>query len=318
MGFRHRQGLGPQTVRPNHAPSGSQSAGREPGSETWVWAPFILLTTATIQYIGASIAVHLFATVAVIAVGWARGFFGSLMLLAWRRPRIDLTSREGWTSLIFPAIYGISLVSTNIIFYFALARIPLGTTVALEFLGPVLLAAMLGRGWRVRVGIVLAVLGVFLISWVGVDMSEPGVAAGVFFAILAGLTWAVYMYVGRKLAVSGIGLNSLAIGMFIGTLVWLPVSIPHLGDVFGDIRIIGLVALVGLLSSVVPYVMDAVIMRRINAGTFALLNSLLPATSLVVGLILLKQVPTAGEIAGLIAITVAVALATYPGRHKRA
>lgn len=312
MGFRHRQGLGPQTVRPNHTP-----AGRPAGSETWVWAPFILLTTATIQYVGASIAVHLFATVAVIAVGWARGFFGSLMLLAWRRPHVDLRTREGWKALGFPAIYGISLVSTNIIFYFALARIPLGTTVALEFLGPVLLAAILGRGLRVRIGIVLAVIGVFLISWVGVDMSEPGVGAGVFFAILAGLTWAIYMYVGRKLAVSGIGLDSLAIGMFIGTLAWLPVAIPHLGDVFSDIKVIGLVALVGLLSSVVPYVMDAVIMRRINAGTFALLNSLLPATSLIVGLVLLKQVPTPGEIAGLVAITVAVALATYPGRKPR-
>lgn len=285
-------------------------------AETWAWAPAILLTTATIQYVGASIAVHMFATVAVIAVGWARGFFGSLMLLAWRRPRVDLRSQEGRRALAFPALYGISLVSTNIIFYFALARIPLGTTVALEFLGPVLLAAMVGRGLRVWTAIASAVVGVFLISWVGVDLSEPGVAAGVVLAILSGLTWALYMWVGRKLAVSGIGLDSLAIGMFIGGLVWLPIALPSLDQVFFDARVLGLVALVGLLSSVIPYGMDSVIMRRIDAGTFALLNSLLPATSLLVGLVLLRQVPTPGEVAGLVMITVAVALATYPGRLK--
>ncbi|MFY9262342.1 MAG: EamA family transporter [Actinomycetaceae bacterium] len=286
---------------------------RDTAQETWAWAPVILLVTAFIQYYGASIAVHLFAVASVLAVGWGRAFSGSLMLLAWRRPKIDVRSAAGRRALIGPAILGVALVSTNLIFYLAIARIPLGTTVALEFIGPVILALVAGRGWRVRLAVVFAVSGIFMISWVGVDLNAPGVAAGIVLAILAGLFWATYMYMGRRLTVEANGFDSLAIGMFIGSLVYLPVVLPDLPVIFGDAKILGLVVLVGLLSSVTPYVGDMVIMKRINAGTFALLNSLLPAASLLVGIIFLKQIPTPGELGGLVLITIAVALANYPG-----
>lgn len=213
-------------------------------------------------------------------------------------------------------IYGLAIVSTNVVFYFALERIPLGTTVALEFLGPVFLAALAGRGWKVRVGIALAVVGVFLISWVGVDLRAPGVALGVLCAVGAGLLWAVYMYVGRRVALHGNGVDSLALGMFFGALVWTPFAADQVATLVSDWRILGLVILIGFLSSVVPYVGDAIIMARIEAGLFALLNSLLPAVSLLVGLVMLAQVPTAGEVAGLLCITAAVALATYPDRRR--
>ncbi|WP_216395487.1 EamA family transporter [Arcanobacterium phocae] len=125
------------------------------------------------------------------------------------------------------------------------------------------------------------------------------------------------MYVGRKIAVIGNGLDSLAIGMFAGSLVWLPVALPHAGPIFADGRVLGLIVVVAL-SSVTPYVMDAVIMRRISAPTFALLNSLLPATSLLVGLIILRQVRAVGELSGLVLITTAVALVNFQpfGRRK--
>ncbi|WP_216379765.1 EamA family transporter [Arcanobacterium phocae] len=291
----------------------------ENSTETWAWAPVILLTTAAIQYTGATIAIGLFSSVAVIAVAWGRGFFGSLMLLAWRRPRISLVTAQGRRDFGHSMFYGVSIVSTNVIFYMAIARIPLGTTVALEFLGPVILATLLGTGWRVRAGIVLAATGVFTISWIGVDTSDPQVMHGLILALLAGLCWAVYMYVGRKIAVSGNGLDSLAIGMFVGSLVWLPVALPHVGPIFTDGRVLGLIMVVSLLSSVTPYAMDAVIMRRISAPTFALLNSLLPATSLLVGLIILRQVPTVGELSGLVFITTAVALVNFqPFGHRKA
>lgn len=294
------------------------AAGRHPlpQNETWLWAPVILLITATIQYIGASIAVGLFASVAAIAVAWGRALSGSLMLLAWRRPHFTLATEEGRRRTLAALIYGLAIVSTNVVFYLALDRIPLGTTVALEFLGPVLLAAVVGRGWKVRAGIVLALIGVFLISWVGVDLSAPGVAVGVVCAVGAGVLWAIYMYMGRRVAVTGHGIESLALGMFIGALVWTPFVVGHIGEIFADWRILGLVILVGFLSSVVPYGGDAIIMARIDAGLFALLNSLLPAVSLLVGLVMLAQIPTAGELAGLVCITAAVALATYPNRRR--
>ncbi|QJC21247.1 EamA family transporter [Arcanobacterium buesumense] len=163
----------------------------EKTSETWPLAPFILLLTAAIQYSGATIAVGLFSSVAVIAVAWARGFFASLMLVAWRRPSLNLTTPQGRHAFVLSSIYGLSIVSTNVIFYLAIARIPLGTTVALEFLGPVILAAIVGKGWRIRLGIILALSGVFLISWIGVDIHAPGVSTGIVIALIAGLCWAI-------------------------------------------------------------------------------------------------------------------------------
>ncbi|QRV02392.1 EamA family transporter [Arcanobacterium phocisimile] len=106
---------------------------------------------------------------------------------------------------------------------------------------------------------------------------------------------------------------------FFGSLVWFPVAFPHLGPIFTAGRIFGLVVVVALLASVTPYVMDAVIMRRLSAPTFALLHSLLPATSLLIGLIILRQVPTIGELSGLVFITVAVALVGFqPVRRRKA
>ncbi|QJC21248.1 EamA family transporter [Arcanobacterium buesumense] len=122
------------------------------------------------------------------------------------------------------------------------------------------------------------------------------------------LGYLIYMYVGRRIAVTGNGLDSLAVGMLTGSLLWLPIAGMSLGPIFSNQRIFWLVMLVALLSSVTPYAMDTVIMRRINASTFALLNSLLPATSFVVGLVILHQVPTIGELAGLVLITAAVGL----------
>lgn len=274
-------------------------------------APAILLASGIIQYIGASIAVTLFAVAAVGAVAWGRVAVGAIVMMLWRRPKIEV--KKLWR----PAVLGLALVTMNILFYQSIARIPLGTAVALEFIGPVLLAALLGRGWRIWTGIIFAVSGVFMISWIGVDMTEPGVAAGVAFAIVAGASWALYMWIGSKVATAGVGPDSLAVGMAIGATVYLPLAIPDFGVILTDVKILALMVAVGVFSSVVPYVLDVTILTKVPASTFALLNSLYPATSLVVGMVLLRQFPSAGEIGGLILISIAVVLVTWRPRKKR-
>ncbi len=274
-------------------------------------APAILLASGIIQYIGASIAVTLFAVATAGAVAWGRVAVGAIVMMAWRRPKVV------WRNLWRPAVLGLALVTMNVLFYQAIARIPLGTAVALEFIGPVLLAAITGRGWRIWTGTVFAVAGVFMISWIGVDMSEPGVAAGVVFAVAAGASWALYMWMGSKVATAGVGPDSLAIGMAIGAIVYIPVAIPSFGAIVTDPKMLALMVAVGVFSSVVPYFLEVTILTRVPASLFALLNSLYPATSLVVGMVLLRQFPSAGEIGGLVLISIAVVLVTWRPRKAR-
>lgn len=230
-------------------------------------APAILLATGIIQYVGASIAVTLFAVASASAVAWGRVAVGAILMMAWRRPRIE------WRKLWRPAVLGLALVTMNILFYQAIARIPLGTAVALEFIGPVLLAALTGRNWRIWTGIVFAATGVFMISWIGVDMNEPGVAAGVGFAVAAGAAWALYMWMGSKVATAGVGPDSLAIGMAIGAIAYIPIAIPGFGVILTDPKLLALMVAVGVFSSVVPYFLEVTILTKVPASTFALLNS---------------------------------------------
>ncbi len=277
-------------------------------------APFVLLGTGVVQYVGSSIAVGLFAVTSALTVGWGRLVWGAILLLLWRRRFLRLPNGQiNWRGYGHAALFGVVLGGMNLAFYLAIDRIALGTAVALEFLGPVLLAALTGRGWRVRTGIVLACAGVFLISWAGVDISDPVVAWGVAFSLVAGVLWAFYMWLGRRVAVGGQGLDTLAWAMACAAIIYTPVGIPGIGPLLADWKLLVLLVVVGFMSSVVPYGMDQVLLRSLSAATFALLNSLLPVTSLVVGLVMLKQVPTPGEISGLVLVSVAVALATAPG-----
>lgn len=278
-------------------------------------APALFLATGVSQYLGAAIAVGLFALMPATTVAWWRIAVSAVALLAWRRPW-----RHRWTlrDLLASCLFGVVLGGMNMLFYVAIDHLPIGTAVSLEYLGPVLVAAIGGSGARVRVAVVLALLGVLSISGLGVDWSEPGTATGVGFALAAGAAWAAYIVLGRRIAAGRSGLDSLAVGMVAAALVYAPVAGGTLGAALADPWLAAAVVGVGLLSSLVPYSLEQVALTRLPAATFALLTSLLPATSLLVGLVVLRQVPTAGELLGLVLVSVAVALATREGRPPAA
>lgn len=275
------------------------------------FAPAMLVASGVIQYVGATFAVRLFDLAPDYAVAWGRFCVGALILLLVRRrlPRNlhgNLTARK-WALVAF---FGLMLASMNVLFYMAISRIPLGATVALEYLGPVFVAAIFGRGWRVRVGITLACLGVFLISWTGSGIEPLGVA----LAVAAGACWAAYIVLGQKVAVEGSSIDSLAWGMLIAGIVYAPLSAGSLASGLSEPKDWGFMVLVGLFSSVIPYVIDMLIFGKIPSSRYALLSSLFPATSLLVGVVLLSQMPTIGEVCGLVSISVAVALVQMKGK----
>ncbi len=273
------------------------------GHTGWVKNVSAMLLSGLSQYVGASIAVGLFVTASGLAVGWGRIFFAALFLLAWRRP-------WAYPHKLRALAFGLALGGMNILFYLAIARIPLGTAVALEFLGPVLLASA-ARTRRSTIAVALVATGVFLISWVGLDLSDPDVALGFVFALAAGLCWVAYMLLGSRVAGSANGIDGLAVAMAGAAIVFSPLALPELVGIRPTLSFWLTLVFVALLSSAVPYVIDQVVLRDVPATTFAILNSILPAMSTVVGFVMLRQLPSSGELLGLVLISLAVFIASY-------
>ena len=289
--------------------AGSAVVGRVP-------APLVFVVSAFSQYLGAGLAVSLFSLMPSTTVAWWRLVVGATVLMALRCPW-----RRSWTpkALALAAAFGTATATAtmNVIFYAAISLLPLGTVVSLEFLGPVAVAAFTGRGWRPRCSAVLALLGVVSISGLGVDVGKPDQRTGVVLALAAGAAWAGYILLGRRVASAGSGIDSLAVGMVFGALVYAPFAVGTAAGALASVRSTAMALGVGLLSTAVPYGLDQVVLKRLGTDTFALLSSLMPATSMLVGVVVLGQLPSGWEVTGLVLVSVAVALASADGRAPR-
>ncbi|MGW0160380.1 EamA family transporter [Mycobacterium sp. NPDC003323] len=265
--------------------------------------PLFFIAGAISQYIGAAVGVFLFQTTDPAAVAWLRAAAAALVLIAWRRPWRQTWTRRG---IAVASGFGIVTVAMNVAFFAAIARIPLGTAVAIEFLGPVAVATLGSRRARDILAVVMVAGGVVLLAGVQVDADLPGVG----FALLAAALWAGYILLGKRVADAGAGLDSLAVGMGVAAVVLaLPLLSGQLlsdATVFAEPRtwLFGLG--VGVLSTAVPYALDQFVLTRISRARFALLLALLPATAALVGAVMLRQVPTAAEIAGIVLVMAAL------------
>ena len=163
----------------------------------------------------------------------------------------------------------------------------------------------------------LALLGVVSISGLGVDVGKPDQRTGVVLALAAGAAWAGYILLGRRVASAGAGIDSLAVGMVFGALVYAPFAVGTAAGALASVRSTAKALGVGLLSTAVPYGLDQVVLKRLGTDTFALLSSLMPATSMLVGVVVLGQLPSGWEVTGLVLVSVAVALASVDGRAPR-
>lgn len=257
-------------------------------------APLLFVIGSVSMYIGAAAAVWLFAELSPAAVAWLRQVGAAVVLLVWRRP-----GRNSWRGKVFwlAAIFGLVTAGMNIAFYEAIARLPLGTAVALEFVGPVLVAAIGSRTLRDVIALLLVVFGVVLIA----DVRWAGSTAGVLFALSAAVLWAGYIVLGKRVASAGLGVDGLAVGFAVATVLLSPIALGT-GPVWTSPRLLVLGVGVGVLSTVVPYALDQVVLRRMGQAAFALLLGLLPVTATLIGLVVLRQVPSLPEALGILAV----------------
>jgi inner membrane transporter RhtA len=266
-------------------------------------APLLFVGGAVSQYAGAAVAVRSFDAVGAIGATTLRALGAALVLGAWRRPWRSPAVAGAWPLV---AAFGLALTAMNTAFYLAAERLPLGTAVAIEFLGPVAVAAAGTRSRRDLAALALAGAGVGLLA----DVRWAGSPAGVAFALLAAALWAAYIVLGHRVAEAGAGVDGLAAGTLLGAAVLLPVGAPAVVPALDRPGVIAAGLAVGLLSSVVPYALDQLVLARMGRAPFALLLSLLPATATAVGLVALGQVPTAVEAAGIGLVVLGVAART--------
>lgn len=258
------------------------------------------------QYLGSALAVLLFDHVPASGVAWLRVAAAAGALAVWRRPW-----RTVWTAARVRLViaFGLAVGLMNVVFYLAIARLPLGTAVAIEFLGPIAVAAA-GSRTRLDAGALgLAMCGVALLA----DVRLAAAPLGVALALGAGACWALYIVLGHRVARDpGIRpQDGLAGGMLVGAVALAPVLAPVASPAFGAPLLLAACIGVGLASSVVPYGLEQVAMRRLPRARFALLLSLLPATAAVIGAVVLGQIPHPIEVAGIALVVTAAGLRSH-------
>jgi inner membrane transporter RhtA len=267
--------------------------------------PVVFVIGAISQYVGAAIGVFLFETTEPATVAWLRAAAAAVALVGWRRPwRREWNRRQAGAALMF----GLVTIGMNIAIYEAMARIPLGTAVAIEFLGPTAVAAAGSRRPRDVAAVGLGLAGVLLLAGVEFDTN----LTGVLFALVSAAMWAGYILLGKRVADTGDGFDSLAVGMSLAAVLLAPaILVPQAainGSVFADPRVWLLGLCIGLLSTAIPYVLDQLVFVQIRSANFALLLALLPVTATLIGVVVLRQIPAPAEIAGIALVVLALLL----------
>jgi inner membrane transporter RhtA len=261
--------------------------------------------SAIFHYLGPSFAVLLFARVDVLGVAWLRIASAAVVFAVWRRPwrKFFLLDRNG--RLLILALGAVFAVM-NACFYISIDRLPLATVAAIEFIGPIALAVIGARTGRNLTAIVSAAAGVYLLTHVRF-VGEP---VGVAFAFANAALFTAYIVlahrVSRRSAMGGI--DGLAGAMLCALVFVSPIGLVDAAQAFSDPVAIAAGIGVGVSSSVIPYVFDQLAMARLPRATYALFVALLPATATVIGVLVLQQLPTAVDLAGIGLVMLGVAL----------
>ncbi|MFY9968633.1 MAG: EamA family transporter [Roseiarcus sp.] len=257
------------------------------------------MVSALFHYLGPSFAVLLFSHVGVLGVAWLRIASAAAIFAIWRRPwRVVIDCDQGARMLI--VALGITLALMNSAFYLAIDRLPLATVAAIEFVATIAVALVGVRSLRNVAALVVAVSGVFFL----IGFQWSGDRLGVLLAIANAALFGVYVVIGHAISRAGgaSGIDRLGAAMLVALIAAMPIGIAEVVPALSRPELIPAGIGVGVSSSVIPYVCDQLAMARLPRATFALMLTLLPATAAVVGMVVLAQVPTPAEIAGILLV----------------
>ncbi|MFF4019421.1 DMT family transporter [Streptomyces sp. NPDC001843] len=271
------------TAPPSSPPLVSGGGGRTPRRFGSLGPVGLVFAGGVSVQFGGALAVTLMPRAGALGVVTLRLLAAALVLLVVCRPRLRGHSRTDWGTVI---VFGITMGAMNGLFYEAVARIPLGAAVTLEVLGPLSLSVLASRRAVNALWAGLALLGVFLLGGGGFgDLDLPGTA----FALAAGAMWAAYIVFSARTGRRFPQADGLALAMAVAALLFLPLGVAGSGGRLLDPVTIALGSAVALLSSVLPYTLELLALRRLPAPTFAILMSLEPAIAATAGFLILGQ-----------------------------
>ncbi|MFI8322795.1 EamA family transporter [Streptomyces sp. NPDC085529] len=294
--------------------SASASAGPVSGASPRTAARFgpVALVVAgglSVQF-GSAIAVLLMPRAGALGVVTLRLVLAALVLLLVCRPKVRGYGRADWGTVVG---FGIALAGMNMLFYQSVDRIPLGAAVTLEVLGPLILSVVASRRLVNLLWAGLALGGVALLSGGGFERLDP---LGAGFALAAGAMWAAYIVFSARTGRRFPQADGLALAMAFGAVLSLPFGVASAGDALLVPSTIGLGLGIALLSSVLPYTLEMLALRRLPAPTFAILMSLEPAIAAAAGFFILHQALSATD-ALAIAFVIGASIGAVRTQTKR-
>jgi inner membrane transporter RhtA len=259
-------------------------------------APLLLVLSVSMPPLGGGLAKEVAQGHDILALAFLRNALSAAILLAVVRPSLRNLTRSQWGAA---AALGATVAAMNASFYLALARLPLGVTVAIEFIGPLAVAMVGARRPVDYLWPVLALGGVLLLTpLLGADRLDP---LGLVFALVTAAGWAAYILLSRRAGRLIPGMTGLALALLFATLFTLPVGLPVSGPYLASPEMLAKVAAVSMLSTLLPFALEFVALRRVSTALFGIMMAMEPALSAVVGLFLL------GEVLSMSAVT-AIAL----------
>ncbi|MFD4600132.1 DMT family transporter [Streptomyces sp. NPDC058464] len=301
------------TPTPASAPVSAPAATGAPGRLGSLGPVGLVLAGGISVQFGGALAVTLMPRAGALGVVTLRLIAAAVVLLVVCRPRLRGHSRTDWGTVI---VFGVTMGAMNGLFYEAVDRIPLGPAVTLEVLGPLALSVLASRRAINALWAGLALAGVFLLGGGGFGDLDP---TGVALALGAGAMWATYIVFSARTGRRFPQADGLALAMAVAALLILPLGIAEAGGRLLDPTTVALGSSVAILSSVLPYTLELLALRRMPAHTFAVLMSLEPAIAATAGFLVLDQALTSTQ-AAAIALVVAAsigAVRSQVGRGRR-
>lgn len=258
---------------------------------------FLLLGAMVSVECGAAVAIHVFGQVGPAATVMLRLCLAAVFLAVFVRPSV-VAARDRWVPV---AVLGVSVGLMNWLFYESIARIPLGNTVTLEFIGPLVVALATTRrlvdaGWALLAGAGVGLLGGF---------GGAAFSLGGAFAFLAGACWAVYIVASHRVAHLFANADGLTLGMAVAGATMLPIGIAAGGARLLSVSVIGFGVVIAVLSSVIPYSFDMAALRIASPRFYATFYSLEPAVAAAIGAVFLGQAVTLREAFAILLVATA-------------
>lgn len=258
--------------------------------------------------LGAAISLGLFEDIGIGGTAWLRLTLGALGFILLARPRYW---RWSLRELRAPILLGLASAMMTLSFLAAIDRLPLGTVVAIEFLGPLTVAALHSSSRRALAWPLLALVGVVLLTepWQGsLDV------LGIVFAAIAAVGWGLYIVITQHVGDRFAGVDGLAISLPVAAIVTAAVGIPQ---AWGNItwQVLGVAFIAALLLPLLPWTLELYALRRLSKSAFGTLMALEPAIALIIGAVALHQIPLLFQWVGIVCVVVAGIAAERTGRR---